>query len=222
MHSVIAQQAAGGTVGWVDIAALFIAGVSLLASTAVAVVTWVRAGEIIRVRGDVRPVIFQPGARRPMRAGAVFGVVTITCKNFGRTDVEVHALRFVAKKSGATISTQLGERSDPCPITVPARGRATWFVPAGGWGVMTKQQGNPVVVRPVVEYGPGKKASGRTLRVAVRDSDLPGAGQHFDSSLGWKLARLPTIPIRIRRWWRDRGNAVKLRHRSSRRLSSDR
>ncbi len=203
VFTVIAQQAAGGAVGWVDVAALFIAGVSLLTSAAVAVVTWVRAGEIIRVSGDVRPVIFQPGARRPLRAGTVFGVVTISCKNFGRTDVEIHALRFVATRSGATITTQLGEQSDPCPITVPARGRATWSVPARGWGVMTKQQGNPVVVRPVVEYGPGKKARGRKLRVAVRDDDLPGAGQHFQSSLGWKVARLPTLPNLLQRRWRD-------------------
>lgn len=43
----------------------------------------------------------------------------------------------------------------PIPTIVKDRNRVLWYIEPRTLGVMTKQGGNPLVIRPVLESGPG-------------------------------------------------------------------
>jgi hypothetical protein len=176
---------------WVSYVSLGLAAVAILVSAGMSYSTWRRTGEVLSVRGDLRLPIFQGGGRRPARSGETFGVLTITAVNRGRTPVEIHSL-WIASKDGKlrTRPMSLAPSSATLPVTIDARNRVQWYVAPETLGVLTKRRGNPLVVRPLIEWGPGNWTRGRVLRIRVGEEYLPGMGAHFKSTLGYRLRTL--------------------------------
>ncbi len=170
---------------WVSILSLVVSAVALLVSTGWALYTWRRTGEVLSVRGDLRPRLFQSARRRPVRAGQVFQVLTITARNRGRTPVQVYRLWLASKDTKKRSSFQCEERSATLPVTIEARNRVYWFVSPQTLGVLTKQHGNPLVVRPLIEWGPDHWKRGRILRIRVAEEHLPGQAPRFKSTLSY-------------------------------------
>lgn len=147
--------------------------------------TWRRAGEVLSVAGDLRWPMFQAAKRRPVRAGQSFGLLTITARNRGRTPVEVHRLWLASKDMKKRSSFRPAPPSASIPVTIEARNRVKWFVSPESLGVLTKQHGNPLVVRPLIEWGPGNWKRGRVLRIRVGEEFLPVQAPRFKSSAGY-------------------------------------
>ena len=106
--------------------------------------------------------------------------------NRGRTAIEVHKMWLVDAK-GRRITVERREKSAPIPTVVKERNRVHWYVEPRTLGVLTKQGGNPLVVRPVIESGPGVLTRGRKMWIAVADEYLPGQGQQFTPTLAYRL-----------------------------------
>lgn len=152
--------------------------------------TWKRSGEHLVVAGDLRAPLFQSAHARRVRAGAVnLAGLTIVAANRGRTATEIHKMWLVDVK-GRRTSCSRTEKSAPLPTMAKERNRVNWYIESRTLGGMTKQGGNPLVVRPVIESGPGALTRGRKMWIAVANEYLPGAGQQFT----------PTIPYRLRTW----------------------
>ncbi len=132
--------------GWVSIASLALSALALLVSTGTGLYTWRRSGEMVSVSGDIRLPLFQGAHRRPVRSGEIWGPLTITATNRGRTPVQVHRLWLTSKDTKKRSSFQREERSAPLPATIEARNRVHWYVSALTLGVLTKQYGNPLRV----------------------------------------------------------------------------
>lgn len=168
--------------------ALILSVVSLIVTTVWAVYTWRRAGEVLKLKGDLRPrfaghVI----GKRQRRAGAVVGLVTITAENHGRTPATIHRLWLASKSRKQRSTVAFANGSAPLPVVVNARDRVTWFVKAEDLGVLAKRYGNPVVVRPLIEWGPGRRTHGRVLRIALPEKFLPGNAARFKPSIAYRL-----------------------------------
>lgn len=182
---IVAANSSGPN--WASIVALVVSLFTFAWSTAWAVYTWRRTGEALRVRGNLRLPLFQAGGGRPVRSGQAFGVLTITARNRGRAPVQVHRLFLASKDTKKRSTFQLGDASDPLPVTIEARNRAQWYVPPQTLGVLTKTFGNPLVVRPLIEWGPGNWKRGRILRIRVGEEHLPGRAPRFRSTLTYRL-----------------------------------
>jgi hypothetical protein len=178
-----------GDPSWVSVVSLAVSMAALLASVLWGWFIWRRAGESLSVSGDLRPPLFQGARNRPVRVGEALGVVTIMAANRGRTATEVHSLWLVTKGGVRIKFPHLEEGSASLPATLGARNRAYWYLSPQALGLITKQRGNPLVVRPLVESGPGTLTRGRWLRIAVRDEHLPGLGQHFRPTINYRLRR---------------------------------
>jgi hypothetical protein len=151
---------------------------------------WRRTGDDLKVAGDLRAPLFQSAHTRRVRAGvSTLGGLTVVAVNRGRTSTEIHKM-WLVDTNGRRTSCSLGERSAPLPVTVGARNRVYWYVDARTLGVMTKQGGNPLVVRPVMESGPGTLTRRRKMCIAVADEHLPGAGQRFTPTLAYRARTL--------------------------------
>lgn len=173
-----------------DSISLSISILALVTSVGTGVYTWRRSGEVLTVRGDLRAPLFQSANRRRVRAAPItLGGLTVVAANRGRAEAEIHRL-WLVDATGARTSCQLAERSAPLPTMVKARNRVTWRIDAGTLGVISKARGNPLVLRPVIEAGPGVIVRGRKMWIAVPDEFLPGHGQHFT----------PTLVYRVRTW----------------------
>lgn len=169
---------------------LVISLVALASSWGWGLYTWRRSGEDLIVAGDLRAPAFQSAHSRRVRAGVSnLTGLTIVAANRGRSSTEVHKMWLVDEK-GQRTSCSRREGSAPLPTIVKERNRVQWYIEPRMLGVLTKQRGNPLVVRPVIESGPGVLTRGRKMWIAVADEYLPGAGQHFT----------PTVAYRLRTW----------------------
>jgi hypothetical protein len=166
---------------------------AILLSTAWGIYTWRRAGEVISVGSDIRAPLFQSPRRRPVRTGPIHSVLTITARNRGRTPVQVHRLYLASKNTKLRTSIHekaLANGSAGLPGPIEARDRVHWYVSPSWLGVVAKQHGNPLVVRPLIEYGPGNWKRGRLLRVRIGEEYLPGNAPRFKSTLGYWIRTL--------------------------------
>jgi hypothetical protein len=185
-HPVRVRTAAEGAPAWVSYAALGVSALALVFTTGLGIFTWRRSGALLSVVGDLRAPLFQGwGRRRPARAGEPL-ILTITVRNRGRTPVKVHRV-FLGSRKGGRSGFGFEEQSDELPVTVQGRDRARWYVSRRQLGVLAKHHGNPLVVRPLIEWGPGYFKRGRRLWIRIADEDLPGAAPRFKSTLGYRL-----------------------------------
>jgi hypothetical protein len=176
---------------WVSYASLAISVAALVVTTLWGVYTWRRTGEVLTVGGDIRAPLFQSPRRRPVRVGGIHSVLTISARNRGRTPVQVHRLYLASWNTNLRSRVQLAERSpEPIPVTIDARDRVHWFIAPETLGVLTKSHGNPLVVRPLIEYGPSVWKRGRLLRIRVGEQYLLGNAPPFRSTLGYRLRTL--------------------------------
>lgn len=175
---------------WVSYAALLVSIAALVVSTSWGWWSWRRNGELVRVGGDLRAPFLQGARYRPVHSGQPPGAVTLTVRNIGRSDVTVHRVLMASPKRTVRSTFQPTGSSASIPVLIKARDRARWYIDQGTLGVWTKQRGNPLVMRPLVEYGPGKWKAGPVLRIRVSNDDLPGAGQPFRSTLSYRLRTL--------------------------------
>lgn len=151
--------------------------------------TWRRAGDDLALFGDLRPEIFQTVGRR-RRAGVVSpGGLTIMAANRGRADTEIHRL-WLVDQEGSQSRCARRQDSAPLPTDIKARNRQYWHIEPITLGVLTKRRGNPLVLRPVIESGPAVVTCGPWLWIAVPDQYLPGTGQRFKPTLGYRLRTL--------------------------------
>ena len=128
---------------------------------------------------------------RPVHAGMIVGFINGDVPEPGRSPVTIHRLFFTTRTSTQK-SVQVTENSPTPkpPVTLEARGQAVWHIGPRMLGVMTKQRGNPMVVRPVVEYGPGDQARGRRLWIGVPQNHLPGGAPRFKPNCLYRLRTL--------------------------------
>jgi hypothetical protein len=176
---------------WVSYAALAISIAAILVSTWWGIYTWRRSGEMLTVSGDIRAPLFQSPRRRAVRVGEIHSVLTISARNRGRAPVRVHRLYLASRNTKKRSGVQLAEGSpERLPVTIDARDRVRWFVAPETLGVLAKSHGNPLVVRPLIEYGPSVWKRGRLLRIRVGQQYLPGNAPPFRSTLGYRVRTL--------------------------------
>ncbi len=144
---------------WVAFAALAVSVLALLVSTAWGVFTWRRTGEVLALVGDIRAPLFQSGHRRPVRAGEVHTVLTITARNRGRTPVEVHRLYLASKDTKRRSTFERTERSADLPVTIEARDRVSYRDDEGV--IRTSVVDTDLAGRIVTERGYGAAEEGR-------------------------------------------------------------
>lgn len=162
---------------WVSYAALAVSILAILSSFGLGVFTWLKAGPAVRVHGDTRPPLLQTGRRRPVRSAARLTVLTITVKNTGRAPAKVHRFWLASSRTVRT-SVQVMEHSDPTSVTIPPGDIVRWYISIDALRVMTKRLGNDLRLWPEVEWGIGKIATGRGLRMHVSPPPQPRAGTH--------------------------------------------
>jgi len=176
---------------WVSYASLAISVAAFVVVTLWGVYTWRRAGEVLTVGGDIRAPLFQSPRRRPVRVGEIHSVLTISARNWGRTPVRIHRLYLASGNTKKRSRFELAEGSPELfPVTIDARDRVRWFVAPETLGVLAKTHGNPLVVRPLIEYGPSVWKRGRLLRIQVGEQYLPANASRFKSTLGYRVRTL--------------------------------
>ncbi len=104
--------------------------------------------------------------------------------------MKVHRLYLASKDTKRRSTFERTDRSADLPVTIEARDRVQWYVDPRMLGVLTKTHGNPMVVRPLIEYGPGNWKEGRVLRIRIREEHLPGAAPRFKSTFGYWVRTL--------------------------------
>lgn len=176
--------ASNGPPAWLTYISLGLSIVAFFTSMGWGIYTWRRNRDVLVVSGDIRAPFFH-NRRRPVRAGELHTVLTLTANNRGRSPVRVHNVYLASKEMNKRSKFSLTEGSDPVPHWIEARDRARWYVTPETVGVLAKQYGNPLVVRPLLEYGPDAWKRGRLLRIKVGEGHLPGHAPRFKSDFGY-------------------------------------